>query len=66
MIRASLSHGTVAHHTVWSRGSFDLRFAASSAPPTAMGRRLLGQRPSSSRIAALCPSLTAGQGAGRA
>lgn len=51
-----LSHGTVANHTACSRVSFDLRFAASREPPTAMGSRLLGQRPPPLRIAALCPS----------
>jgi hypothetical protein len=40
-----LSHGTVANHTACSRVSFDLRFAASSSPPTAMCTHLLGQRP---------------------
>lgn len=40
-----LSHGTVANDTASSRVSFDLRFAASRTPPTAMTTLLLGQRP---------------------
>lgn len=40
-----LDHGTVSNDTGSSRVSFDLRFAPSSARPTPMTTRLLGQRP---------------------
>jgi hypothetical protein len=56
-----LAHGTVANHTESSRVSFDLRFAPSSARPSAMTTQLLGQHPPPSVIADLCPSLGAGR-----
>ncbi len=40
-----LEHGTVTNDTPSSRVSCDLRFAPSSAQPTPMTTRLLGQRP---------------------
>ena len=52
-----LSHGSVANETDSSRVSFDLRFSASSRTPSAMTLRLLGERPSPSIVAQLCPSL---------